>query len=89
MANKSSLSHRNEEPEQGVLYIVATPIGNLSDISVRAINILKKVDYVASEDTRTTKKIMSKYNFRNNMISFNKINCTHKIPKIIKDLKSN
>ena len=88
MKNKYSLSHREEEPELGVLYIVATPIGNLSDISTRAINILKKVDYIASEDTRITKKIMSKYNFQNVLKSFNKINSASKIPKIINDLKS-
>ena len=88
MKNKYPLSHREDEPEQGVLYIVATPIGNLSDISTRAINILKKVDYIASEDTRTTKKIMSKFNFHNTLISFNKINSASKIPNIINDLKS-
>ena len=88
MKNKYTLSHREEEPEKGVLYIVATPIGNLSDMSTRAINILKKVDYIASEDTRTTKKIMSRYNFQNILKSFNKINSASKIPNIINDLKS-
>ena len=88
MKNKYLLSHRKEEPEKGVLYIVATPIGNLSDMSNRAINILKRVDYIASEDTRTTKKIMSRYSFQNTLKSFNKINSANKIPKIINDLKS-
>jgi len=87
MNNKSLLSHRKEEPEKGILYIVGTPIGNLNDISQRALNILKNVSLVACEDTRQTKKIMSKFNISNKLISFNKINSSTKIPKIIKDLK--
>jgi len=87
MNNKSSLSHRKEEPENGILYIVGTPIGNLNDISQRALNILKKVSLVACEDTRQTKKIMTKFNISNKLISFNKHNSLVKIPKIIKDLK--
>ena len=87
MNNKSSLSHRKEEPEKGVLYIVGTPIGNLNDISQRALNILKNVDLVACEDTRQTKKIMNKFNISNKLISFNKHNSLIKIPKVIKDLK--
>ena len=87
MHNNSLLSHRKEEPENGILYIVGTPIGNLNDISQRAINILNHVSYVACEDTRQTKKIMNKFNISNNLISFNKHNSLIKIPKVIKDLK--
>ena len=87
MNNNSLLSHRKEEPENGILYIVGTPIGNLSDISQRALNILKNVSLVACEDTRQTKKIMNKFNISNKLISFNKYNSSIKIPKIIKDLK--
>ena len=87
MNNNSSLSHRKEEPENGILYIVGTPIGNLNDISQRALNILKKVSFVACEDTRQTRKIMNKFNISNKLISFNKHNSSIKIPKIIKDLK--
>ena len=87
MNNNSLLSHRKEEPENGILYIVGTPIGNLNDISQRALNILQKVSLVACEDTRQTKKIMNKFNISNKLISFNKHNSLIKIPKIIKDLK--
>jgi len=81
------LSHINQEPESGVLYLVGTPIGNLYDISLRALNILKKVTFVACEDTRQTKKIMSKFEIKNNLISFNMHNSEKKIPKIITSLK--
>jgi len=87
MNSNSSLSHRKEEPEDGVLYIVGTPIGNLNDISQRALNILKNVSLVACEDTRQTKKIMNKFNFSNKLISFNKLNSSSKIPNILNDLK--
>jgi len=87
MNNNSLLSHRKEEPENGTLYMVGTPIGNLNDISQRALNILKNVSLVACEDTRHTKKIMNKFNISNKLISFNKHNSLIKIPKIIKDLK--
>ena len=83
----SSLSHRGLEPEKGILYLVGTPIGNLSDISSRALNILKNVSLVACEDTRQTKKIMSKHRISNTLISFNKNNNSKKIPQIIKLLK--
>ncbi len=87
MSNISLLSHREEEPEKGILYIVGTPIGNLNDISQRALNILKNVSLVACEDTRQTKKIMNKFNISNKLISFNKHNSLKKIPKILQDLK--
>ena len=88
MRTKSLSSHKKEEPESNVLYIVGTPIGNLSDVSLRALNILKNVSLIACEDTRQTKKIMNKYKFTNNLISFNKHNFLKKIEKIINDLKS-
>tara|TARA_B100000212_G_C27308943_1_gene504862 strand:- start:7 stop:810 length:804 start_codon:yes stop_codon:yes gene_type:complete len=67
---------------------VGTPIGNLNDISFRALNIFKNVSLIACEDTRQTKKIMNKFEFTNNLISFNKHNSKKKIPKIISDLNS-
>ena len=88
MNSKSSLSHRSQEPEGSVLYIVGTPIGNLNDISFRALSILKNVSLIACEDTRQTGKIMSKFEIQNNLISFNKENSYKKIPKLINHLKS-
>ena len=88
MNNNSSLSHRKEEPENGILYIVGTPIGNLNDIAQRALNILKNVSLIACEDTRQTKKIMHKFWISNNLISFNKENSLLKIPKLISYLKA-
>ena len=85
---KTTSSHRNQEPESGFLYIVGTPIGNLSDISYRAINILQNVSQIACEDTRQTAKIMRKYELKNNLISFNKYNSFNKIPRIINDLEN-
>ena len=87
MNNISLLSHRKEEPENGILYIVGTPIGNLNDISQRALNILQNVSLIACEDTRQTKKIMSNFNISNKLISFNKHNSSIKIPTILKSLK--
>ena len=83
----SSFSHRSKEPESGVLYLVGTPIGNLSDISPRALYILKNVSLIACEDTRQTKKITNNFEIKNKLISFNKHNSLSKIPKIISYLK--
>ena len=85
---KKLSSHKNSEPESGFLYIVGTPIGNLNDLSLRALNILKNVSLIACEDTRQTRKLLSKFEFTNNLISFNKHNSSLKIPKIISDLNS-
>lgn len=80
------LSHKGEEPEKSVLYIVGTPIGNLYDISSRALHILRNVSLIACEDTRQTKKLMNKFEIKNNLISFNQHNSSKKISRIIKDL---
>ena len=83
----SPLSHRKQEPENSVLYLVATPIGNLNDISLRALQILKNVSLVACEDTRQTKKLMNKFEIKNYTLSFNEHNASSKIPIIINKLK--
>ena len=88
MNSTNSSSHKSQEPESSVLYIVGTPIGNLNDISFRALNIFRNVSLIACEDTRQTRKIMSKFEFTNNLISFNKHNSIKKIPQIIDHLIS-
>jgi len=88
MKTKSLLSHRNQEPESGVLYLVGTPIGNLNDLSPRAINILENVSLIACEDTRQTKKIMTKFQISNNLTSFNKHNSRIKSQRLIEELKN-
>ena len=85
---KYSSSHKKTEPENSILYLVGTPIGNLNDISFRAINILKNVSLIACEDTRQTKKLMQKFQITNHLISFNKHNSFKKIPGIIDQLKA-
>ena len=87
MNANSPSSHRREEPQSGVLYLVGTPIGNLNDISFRAIKILADVSLIACEDTRQTKKITTRYEISNRLISFNKHNSRKRIPQIINYLR--
>ncbi len=53
-----------------MLYIVATPIGNLEDMTFRAIRILKEVDYIFAEDTRVTKKLLDHYEIKNTVYRY-------------------
>jgi len=85
---KTSFSHKSKEPQSGFLYVVGTPIGNLEDLSSRALNILKNVSLIACEDTRQTKKIMKRFEFSNNLVSFNQHNSFDKIPRIINALNA-
>ena len=71
------------------LYIVSTPIGNLSDITLRAIDVLKKSDYILCEDTRVSKNLLDRYNVKSRLISNHKFNETKNLSKIIEILKSN
>ena len=71
------------------LYIVSTPIGNLGDITLRALEVLKKSDFILCEDTRVSKKLLSHYNIHNNLISNHKFNEKSNIEKFINILKSN
>jgi 16S rRNA (cytidine1402-2'-O)-methyltransferase len=70
-----------------MLYIVSTPIGNLEDISIRAIEVLKKVNLIACEDTRKTKILLDRYEIKNEMISFHAQSNYSKENQIINMLK--
>ena len=71
----------------GTLFIVATPIGNLEDITFRALRILSEVDLIAAEDTRQTRILLSKYNINTPMTSYHKFNIKSKTPRLISLLK--
>ena len=70
------------------LYLIPTPIGNLKDITLRALEILKNVDYILAEDTRKTKKLLNHYNITAQSASYHQHNEHRKLPKIITELKS-
>ncbi len=71
----------------GVLYLCATPIGNLEDISYRAVRILKEVALVAAEDTRRTRILFDHYQIKTPMISYHKFNTRQRIPILVEKLK--
>ena len=70
------------------LYVVSTPIGNLRDITLRAIEILKQSDYILCEDTRVSKNLLKKYNIKSQLISNHKFNESKNVSKIIEILNS-
>ena len=80
---------RNSEPIKKGLYLVSTPIGNLEDITLRAINVLKKSDFILCEDTRTSKILLKKYEVKSKLISNHKFNEQKNVKKIITILKLN
>jgi len=69
------------------LYVVATPIGNLEDITLRAINVLSNVDVILAEDTRVTKTLLDRYNIKKSVISYHRHSGFQKIEQIIELLK--
>jgi len=72
----------------GVLYLVSTPIGNLADITLRALEVLKSADLIAAEDTRHTGLLLSHYNIKANLTSYHDFNQRSKAPQLIQSLLS-
>ena len=72
-----------------MFYVVGTPIGNLEDITFRALRILKEVDYIFAEDTRVTKKLLNHYEIEKTVYQYHEHNKFHQIENILKLLKDN
>ena len=81
-----NLDSHNKEIKKG-LYLVSTPIGNLGDITLRAIDTLKNSDYILCEDTRVSKILLDKYTIRSKLISNHKFNEKKNVSKILELLK--
>ncbi len=78
----------NKEEIKKCLYLVSTPIGNLNDITLRAIDILKRSNYILCEDTRVSKTLLQKYEIKSKLISNHKFNEKKNLSKIIRLLKN-
>ncbi|WP_066321899.1 16S rRNA (cytidine(1402)-2'-O)-methyltransferase [Bacillus sp. FJAT-29814] len=79
-------SFENEE-QKGILYLVPTPIGNLEDMSFRAVRILKEADLIAAEDTRNTKKLLNYFEIDNPIVSYHEHNKASSGEKLLQKLR--
>ncbi len=71
----------------GSLYIIATPIGNLEDITLRALRLLKEVSLIAAEDTRTTRKLLTHYGIRNRLVSYHQFSRPDRVRDLVQRLE--
>ncbi|PID83591.1 16S rRNA (cytidine(1402)-2'-O)-methyltransferase [Candidatus Campbellbacteria bacterium] len=77
----------NQENQKGKFFVVGTPIGNLDEITKRAIDVLKEADYILAEDTRVTGKLLKRFDISKKMYSYNSFSSQEKSEKIIDSLK--
>ncbi|MDH4204546.1 MAG: 16S rRNA (cytidine(1402)-2'-O)-methyltransferase [Desulfobacteraceae bacterium] len=75
-------------PSKGTLYVVATPIGNMHDITLRALNVLDQVDLIAAEDTRHTGKLLKYHNIKSHLVSYHEHNEKERTPQLIERIES-
>ena len=88
MSDHSKPDTQNVTQNKGVLYLVATPIGNLEDITYRAVRILKEVDLVACEDTRQSRKLLDHYGIQAKTISYHEHNEAEQAEELVGRLLS-
>ncbi|MGQ9577182.1 MAG: 16S rRNA (cytidine(1402)-2'-O)-methyltransferase [Candidatus Aminicenantales bacterium] len=75
------------DPRSGILFVVATPIGNLEDITLRALRVLAQSDIIACEDTRITIKLLNKYGLKKRLISYYQAKEASRVPQIMRFLR--
>lgn len=80
--------YNNDMTREFDFYVVPTPIGNIQDITFRAIDILKKVDFIACEDTRMTQKLLNHYDIKTKCISYHKYNERERVNFLLNELKT-
>lgn len=85
---KYSIPETAEQKIENAIYIVPTPIGNLKDITLRALEVLSNVDLILAEDTRTTKILLNHYSINTPQISFYSYNQNFRVPEIIQKIKN-
>jgi 16S rRNA (cytidine1402-2'-O)-methyltransferase len=88
MPSNSPTDNSKDVPETGVLYVVATPIGNMDDITLRALSILGQVDLIAAEDTRHTGKLLAHHKVKGRLIAYHEHNEAKRTPDLLGRLKS-
>jgi 16S rRNA (cytidine1402-2'-O)-methyltransferase len=76
-----------DTPGKGILFVVATPIGNLDDITIRALETLKRVSLIAAEDTRRTRKLLSRFDIHTPLVSYFEHNEMKRLDKVLAHLK--
>lgn len=84
MQIQKSFTHDNNHSRAGTLYLVGTPIGNLEDITFRAIRTLKEADLIAAEDTRQTRKLLSYYDIPTRLVSYHEHNKLASGPELVR-----
>lgn len=88
MNEQFEITEEKNKVEKSTLYLVATPIGNLSDISYRAVKVLSEVDFIAAEDTRNTPKLLGRYGIKKPLVSYYEHNKREKGEQIVSRIKA-